>query len=54
MGWFTGKRSLDPQQVLQVLEELRGQLQSALGDDLVSLVVYGDLVRPGEFDTRWS
>lgn len=54
MGWFSGKPSADPQQVLRDLEELRGQLKSALGDDLVCLIAYGDIVRPGEYDPRWS
>lgn len=47
---FSRSQSTDPKQVLRVLEELRNRLQADLGDGLVSLIAYGDFVRPGEYD----
>lgn len=37
-----------------MLEELRNHLQAELGDGLISLVAYGDFVKPGEYDPRRS
>jgi hypothetical protein len=43
-----------PQAVRNTLRQLRDGLVDALGDELVALVVYGDLAKPGEFDVRNS
>lgn len=54
MLWFSRSRSSTPQQVLEVLEQLRQSLQAALNHHLVSLTAWGDIVRPGEYDARHS
>jgi hypothetical protein len=54
MQWFSGSQNAEPEKVRRVLETLRDRLQSELGDGLISLIAYGDFVKPGDYDPRRS
>lgn len=50
----SSEQSATPQKLLKSLEQLRDGLQTALGDRLISLILYGDAARLGDFDPQFS
>ncbi len=46
--------ALDPTRVTQTLHDLRDSLATALGDELISIFIFGDFVRANQFDSAHS
>ncbi|MFT5323154.1 MAG: hypothetical protein ACI8P0_001000 [Planctomycetaceae bacterium] len=54
MKLFTRKDPVTEQFVRETLQELRDALSVSLGEQLISLIVYGDYVKPGHFQAERS